>query len=69
MIATLNDNLKFQRAAIRINEIEIVDEHTFMAHRNVESRTYLYRLAIIRENRLDDFAIPIELIDRCYIIE
>lgn len=69
MIATLNDNLKFQRAAIRVNEIDVVDENTFMAHRNVESRTYLYRLAIIPKKKPDDFAIPIEIVDRCVIIE
>lgn len=69
MIAFFNDNLKIQRASIRINDIEKVDKNTFMAHRNVESRTYLYRLAITPKTNPGDIAIPIEVIDRCFFIE
>lgn len=69
MIATLNNNFKYQRAAIRINDIGIVNKNTFMAFRNVESRTYVYRIAITPANKPSAIVLPIEMLDRCFIIE
>lgn len=69
LIAALNMNLKYARAAIRINDAEIVNETNFMAHRNVENRKYLYRIAIKRKSKNGDLIFPIEEVDRCYFIE
>lgn len=65
----MNDNLKYQGASIRINDVELVDQNTFMAYRNVKSRKYLYRLAITPKTKPSDVTVPIEIIDRCFVIE
>lgn len=69
IISTLNDSLKVAKAAIRVNEVEIVDETNFMAYRNVKDRSYLYRIAVKPNAKTDEFNIPIEEIDRCFFIE
>lgn len=70
MIANLNENLKILRAAIRIGDIEIVNHTNFEAHRNVNERTYMYRIAIkSTPPKNGEFNIPIEEVDRCYFIE
>lgn len=69
LTAALNSNLKIMRAAIRINDVEVVDETNFSAFRNVLDRSYLYRMAIKPKGNEDEFTMPIEEIDRCYIIE
>lgn len=69
IITTLNDNLKFLRAAVRINDVAIVDEGCFEAYRNVKCRSYLYRLAVKPTAKKGEFTIPIEEVDRCYVIE
>lgn len=66
MIATLNETFKFQSAAIRVNDIEIVNENTFMAYRNVENRSYLYRIATTSD---EEAVMPIEELDRCFLIK
>ncbi|XP_055310398.1 tRNA pseudouridine synthase-like 1 [Sitodiplosis mosellana] len=67
IIAALNDNLKWQKAAVRINAINLVDENSFEAYRNVENRTYLYRLAVQWRGKPKEP--PIEEIDRCFVVE
>ncbi|XP_031622428.1 tRNA pseudouridine synthase-like 1 [Contarinia nasturtii] len=69
IIATLNENLKYQNAAIRISDINRVDEKTFSAFRNVESRSYMYRIAITSRNKRGECIVPIEEVDRCYFVE
>jgi len=70
LLAALNVNLKYNRAAIRINDVELVDEANFMAHRNVENRKYLYRIAVKRApSKIGDFIVPIEEVSRCYFIQ
>lgn len=70
LLAALNVNLKYNRAAIRINHVELVDEANFMAHRNVENRKYLYRIAVKRDSsKIDNLTVPIEEVDRCYFIQ
>lgn len=69
MIANLNDNLKILRAAIRVGDIEVVDRTNFEAHRNVIERSYMYRIAIKPTAKLGEFNIPIEEVDRCYVVE
>lgn len=69
LIAALNINLKLARAAIRINDAELVDSTNFMAHRNVEHRTYLYRIAVKPKGKPGEFLVPIEEVDRCFFIE
>lgn len=69
MIAKLNGNLKIMGAAIRIGNIEVVDQSNFEAYRNVDARSYMYRIAIKPPGKLGEFNVPIEEVDRCYIIE
>lgn len=69
MIANLNGNLNILRAAIRISDIEIVDQTNFEAYRNVAERSYMYRIGVKPTGRIGEFNIPIEEIDRCFIIE
>lgn len=69
MIANLNGNLNILRAAIRVSDIEIVDQTNFEAYRNVAQRSYMYRIAIKPTGKIGEFNIPIEEIDRCFIIE
>lgn len=69
IIANLNGNLNILRAAIRINDIEIVDKTNFEAYRNVAKRSYMYRIAIKPTGKIGEFDIPIEEVDRCFVIE
>lgn len=70
MIASLNENLRIHNASIRVNDVDLVDKNTFMAYRNVESRTYLYRIAVPHGDKPNDqFTTPIELVDRCFVVE
>lgn len=69
MITNLNYNLNNLRAAIHVNDIEIVDASNFEAHRNVAQRSYMYRIAIKPTAKNGEFNIPIEEVDRCYVIE
>lgn len=69
MIAGLNGNLKILKAAIRINDVDIVDDKTFSAFRNVQCRSYMYRIAVKPKGTQDDLVLPIEEISRCYIVE
>lgn len=69
MIADLNGNLNILRAAIRVSDIEIVDQTNFEAYRNVDERSYMYRIAIKPTAKAGEFNIPIEEVDRCFIIE
>lgn len=68
MMAVLNENFKYARGAVRVNDIEIVDATKFEAHRNVESRTYMYRIAIAPNDSECDEIFPIEEVNRCHII-
>lgn len=68
-IAVLNDNLKYNNAPVRISDIIRVDEKTFSAFRNVESRTYMYRIAITSKNKPGEYIVPIDEVDRCYFLE
>lgn len=69
MIANLNYNLNNLRTNIHVNDIEIVDSTNFKAFRNVAERSYMYRIAIKPTSKVGEFNIPIEEVDRCYIIE
>lgn len=69
MIAGLNEKLKNLRAVIRIHDVEIVDETNFSAFRNVLDRSYMYRIAVKPKVNDEEYTIPIEELDRCYIIE
>lgn len=69
MIADLNENLKVLRAAIRIGDIEIVNRTNFEAYRNVDKRSYMYRIGIKPTGKNGEFNVPIEEIDRCFFIE
>lgn len=69
IIANLNENLMILRAAIRINDVEIVDTTNFEAHRNVTDRSYMYRIAVKPVGKTGEFTIPIEEVDRCFVIE
>lgn len=69
MIANLNESLKIMRASIRIGDMEVVDETNFEAHRNVAKRSYMYRIAIKPPGKIGEFSVPIEEVDRCFIIE
>lgn len=73
----LNDKLWSAHCPIRINGVQLVDKNLFVAHRNVFSRSYLYRFAvqnsaqaIDKDSRLssNQVTIPIEEVDRCYFI-
>lgn len=69
MITNLNYNLNNLSAAIHVNDIEVVDASNFEAHRNVAQRSYMYRIAIKPTAKLGEFNIPIEEVDRCYVVE
>lgn len=69
IISTLNDSLRIAKAAVRVNHVEIVNETNFLAHRNVQDRSYLYRIAVKQKTKANEFNIPIEEIDRCFFIE
>lgn len=71
MIALLNSNLKGVKAAIRIQDVNIVNETNFSAFRNALDRSYLYRIAVKPKQIHDEHEhfIPIEEVDRCFIIE
>lgn len=62
----LNDSFDKTQHQIRVNRAEIVPE-TFNEHRNaVKSRTYLYRLGVIKENMNIDQ--PLEEKKRCFFM-
>lgn len=69
IITNLNYNLNILRAAIHVNDVEIVDASNFEAYRNVAERSYMYRIAVKPTSKSGEFNIPIEEVDRCYIIE
>lgn len=72
LLVALNLELTRRNMEIRINNIEEVDENVFEAHRNVNFRRYVYRIAVKKpceNNGSDAVAFPIEEVDRCYFIE
>lgn len=64
--AILNNHLSETKHNVRINGVELVP-NSFNAHgRIVKSRTYIYRLAIIKPNM--DVEIPLEEQNRCLFL-
>lgn len=68
----LNLELRRRNMEIRINNIEQVDQNLFEAHRNVNFRRYVYRIAVKPPCEIsgsDNVVVPIEEVDRCYFIK
>lgn len=72
LLAALNSELMWRNVEVRVNSIEEVDENLFEAHRNVDFRRYVYRIAVKKHcenSKSDDVAFPIEELERSYFIE
>lgn len=66
IVGVLNEYFEESQHAVRVNKAQLVP-NTFNEHVNaVKSRTYLYRLGIIKKNK--DIACRLEEKDRCFFI-